>query len=70
MENLLPATALTGAEAISNGMPTFRKPKSRNAVVTLTLMAAIAITMFGGITVLAVARHARTPSDGNPSVIS
>jgi amino acid transporter len=70
MKNLLPAAALTGAEAISNGLPAFRKPQSRNAAVTLTLIAAIAITMFGGITVLAVALHVRAPSDGNPSVIS
>jgi hypothetical protein len=35
MKNLLPATALTGAEAISNRLPAFRKPKSRNAAVTL-----------------------------------
>src|SRR5436305_4206392 len=63
-------TALTGVEAISNGVPAFRKPKSRNAAITLILMGAIAITMFGGITVLAVALHARANPDGNPSVIS
>jgi amino acid transporter len=63
-------TALTGVEAISNGVPAFRKPKSRNAAITLTLMGAIAITMFAGITVLAVALRARASPDGNPSVIS
>jgi amino acid transporter len=63
-------TALTGVEAISNGVPAFRRPKNRNAVITLTLMGAVAITMFGGITVLAVALHARANPDGNPSVIS
>ncbi|MBV8997000.1 MAG: APC family permease, partial [Pseudonocardiales bacterium] len=63
-------TALTGVEAISNGVPAFRKPKSRNAAITLTLMGALAITMFGGITVLAVALHARANPEGNPSVIS
>jgi amino acid transporter len=63
-------TALTGVEAISNGVPAFRKPKSRNAALTLTLMGTVAITMFGGITVLAVAMHARAHPDGNPSVIS
>ncbi|MBV9058217.1 MAG: APC family permease [Pseudonocardiales bacterium] len=63
-------TALTGVEAISNGVPAFRKPKSRNAAITLTLMGALAITMFSGITVLAVALHARANPDGNPSVIS
>ncbi len=47
-------TALTGVEAISNGVPAFRKPKSRNAATTLALLGAIAMTMFGGITWLAI----------------
>ncbi|HJT04303.1 MAG TPA: APC family permease [Pseudonocardiaceae bacterium] len=63
-------TALTGVEAISNGVPAFRKPKGRNAAITLTVMGVVAITMFGGITVLAVALDARANPDGNPSVIS
>jgi amino acid transporter len=63
-------TALTGVEAISNGVPAFRKPKSRNAAITLILMGTLAVTMFSGITVLAVALHARANPDGNPSVIS
>ncbi|MGZ6825528.1 MAG: APC family permease [Mycobacteriales bacterium] len=63
-------TALTGVEAISNGVPAFKKPKSRNAATTLTIMGALAISMFGGITALALATHARAYPDGNPSVIS
>ncbi|MFB3737587.1 MAG: APC family permease [Candidatus Velamenicoccus archaeovorus] len=47
------SAALTGVEAISNGVPAFRRPQSRNAAETLTLMAAIAITMFLGIAFLA-----------------
>ncbi len=47
-------TALTGIEAISNGVPAFRKPKSRNAATTLLMLGVIATTMFGGITWLAV----------------
>jgi amino acid transporter len=47
-------TALTGIEAISNGVPAFRKPKSRNAATTLAMLGAIAMTMFGGITWLAI----------------
>jgi amino acid transporter len=43
------ATALTGVEAISNGVPAFRRPQSRNAAETLAIMGAIAITMFMGI---------------------
>ncbi|KPM55522.1 DNA-binding protein [Frankia sp. R43] len=47
-------TALTGVEAISNGVPAFRRPKSRNAATTLFLMGAIAVTMFAGVTALAL----------------
>lgn len=57
-------------EAISNGVPGFCKPKSRNAATTLTLMGDIAITMFAGITVLAVVLRVRANPEGNPSVIS
>src|SRR5213079_1777664 len=46
-------TAMTGVEAVSNGVPAFRPPESRNAAQTLVAMAAIAITMFVGITLLA-----------------
>jgi amino acid transporter len=63
-------TALTGVEAISNGVPSFEKPRARNAATTLTMMGAIAVVLFGGITVLAVALNARALPDGNPSVIS
>ena len=37
--------ALTGVEAISNGVPAFQKPKSKNAATTLLLMGSIAVTM-------------------------
>ncbi|MGQ4597725.1 amino acid permease [Nocardia sp. R6R-6] len=45
--------ALTGVEAISNGVPAFRKPKSRNAATTLLMLGAIAIVLLIGIIVLA-----------------
>ncbi|NUR08377.1 MAG: APC family permease [Nocardioidaceae bacterium] len=45
--------ALTGVEAISNGVPAFRKPKSRNAATTLLLLALIAVTMLMSIILLA-----------------
>jgi amino acid transporter len=45
--------ALTGVEAISNGVPAFKKPKSRNAATTLLLLGTIAITMLLSIIVLA-----------------
>jgi amino acid transporter len=47
-------TALTGVEAISNGVPAFRKPKSKNAASTLALMGTIAVAMFAGVTFLAI----------------
>jgi amino acid transporter len=45
--------ALTGVEAISNGVPAFKTPKSRNAATTLLLLGSIAIAMMAGIVVLA-----------------
>ncbi|MGH2636700.1 MAG: APC family permease [Actinomycetota bacterium] len=47
------STALTGVEAISNGVPAFRRPQSKNAAETLAVMGVIAITMFLGISWLA-----------------
>lgn len=46
-------TAMTGTEAVSNGVPAFRPPESRNAAITLRWMAIILITMFLGISYLA-----------------
>src|SRR4051794_26727978 len=46
-------TALTGIEAISNGIPAFQKPESKNASVTLLWMAGILTTLFLGVTLLA-----------------
>lgn len=45
--------ALTGVEAISNGVPAFRKPKSRNAATTLLMLGVIAVSLLMGIIVLA-----------------
>lgn len=52
-------TALTGVEAISNGVPSFRPPKARNAARTLAGMGLIAITMFSGISALAIIAQVR-----------
>jgi len=52
-------TALTGVEAISNGVPAFKVPKSKNAATTLALLGGIAITMFLGVTVLALITKVR-----------
>ncbi|MDH6578376.1 amino acid transporter [Kitasatospora sp. MAP5-34] len=47
-------TALTGVEAISNGVPAFRAPKSRNAASTMSVMGIAAVVMFVGITALSL----------------
>ncbi|MGH2691633.1 MAG: APC family permease, partial [Actinomycetota bacterium] len=48
------STALTGVEAISNGVPAFRRPQARNAAETLAIMGFISLSMFLGISFLAV----------------
>ena len=52
-------TALTGVEAIANGVPAFRPPKSRNAADHAGAAGRLAITMFAGITALALIAHVR-----------
>ncbi len=47
------SAALTGVEAIANGVPAFRKPRGRNAATTLLLMGLLAIPMFLGLLFLA-----------------
>jgi len=61
-------TALTGMEAIADGITAFREPRSRNAGTTLLWMAGILATLFLGLTLLAVQAHA-LPS-GHETVVS
>lgn len=59
-------SALTGVEAVSNGVPAFRAPKVRNAQSTLVLMGSIAICLFAGLTALALitgVHYAENPCD-------
>jgi amino acid transporter len=63
-------TALTGVEAISNGVSAFRAPEAVNAKKTLMVMAAIMATLFLGITYLAVRLEALPFESGYPTVIS
>jgi amino acid transporter len=56
-------TALTGVEAIANGVPAFRPPKSANAARTLLVLGVLAITMFTGITALALLGHVHVAAD-------
>jgi amino acid transporter len=50
-------TAMTGVEAISNGVPAFRPPEEKNAAATLMTMAFLCVTLFMGTTLLAHAYH-------------
>jgi amino acid transporter len=64
------STALTGVEAIANGVNAFRRPHGRNAATTLAVLGAIAIVMFVGVSWLAVAMDAVPSATGTPSVLS
>jgi len=62
--------AVTGVEAISNGVPAFRPPAWRNARETLVMMGALLGTMFLGLSFLASKVHATPYEGGTPTVIS
>jgi amino acid transporter len=61
-------TALTGVEAVSNGVPSFKEPRSRNAAVTLGVMGLLTTGMFVGITALAIATHVHVAADSQQLV--
>lgn len=62
--------ALTGVEAVSNGVQAFRKPEAKNARITLLWMALILATIFLGVTYLAGKFHIIPVLDGSETVIS
>jgi amino acid transporter len=62
------STALTGVEAIANGVNAFRRPHGKNAATTLAVLGVIAITLFVGVSYLAVQLHAAPSS--TDSVVS
>lgn len=63
-------SSLTGLEAISNGVSTFRNPRGRNARTTLVVMSAILGTLVAGVSWLAHETHAVAYVSGSPTVIS
>ncbi|HEX6676326.1 MAG TPA: APC family permease [Actinomycetes bacterium] len=63
-------TALTGVEAIADGVPAFRPPEARNAQRTLVVMAVIMGSLFLGITFLAQRLAARPFESGNPTLVA
>jgi amino acid transporter len=62
--------AVTGVEAISNGVPAFKQPAWRNARTTLVIMGSLLGVMFLGLSVLAAKVHAAPYESGTPTVIS
>lgn len=62
-------TAMMGVEAISNGVPAFKNPGTRNAAARLTWMAVILGSLFLGITQLATSYRVEANPAGNPTVI-
>jgi len=64
------SAALTGVEAISNGVPSFQKPKSKNAATTLALLGGIAITMMLSILLLSRATHLQLADDPADQLLS
>jgi amino acid transporter len=62
--------AVTGVEAISNGVPAFRKPEWKNARTTLVVMGTTLGFMFLGLSILAGHMHVAPFADGTPTVIS
>lgn len=62
------STALTGIEAISNGITAFREPKSKNAARTLVVMSTLLVILFLGITFLS--RHIEAIPSHEETIIS
>src|SRR4029077_2694485 len=62
--------AVTGVEAISNGVPAFKQPAWKNARTTLVIMGSLLGAMFLGLSVLVAKVHAAPCESGTPTVIS
>jgi amino acid transporter len=62
-------SALTGVEAIANGVPAFRRPKVKNAQRTLVIMGGIAIGLFVGVTTLALVTGVRYAEDPMKQIV-
>jgi len=64
------SVALTGVEAIANGVPAFKPPESKNAADTMTIMAVLLGVLFVGLTIVAIAFGLRPTEAGGPSVVA
>jgi amino acid transporter len=64
------SVALTGVEAIANGVPAFKPPEAKNAANTMTIMAVLLAILFIGLTIVTVAFGIRPTIPGGPSVVA
>jgi amino acid transporter len=64
------SVALTGVEAIANGVPAFKPPESKNAANTMSVMAVLLGVLFVGLTVVAVNYGLRPTEEGGPSIVA
>jgi amino acid transporter len=64
------SVALTGVEAIANGVPAFKPQESKNAADTMTIMAVLLAILFVGLTVFAVAFGLIPTEEGGPSIVA
>src|SRR5205823_10533225 len=64
------SSALTGTEAISNGVSAFRRPQGKNASQTLTLLGVVAVTMILGTAYLAYRTNPAPSANGRISVVA
>ena len=64
------SVALTGVEAIANGVPAFKPPEAKNAANTMTIMAVLLGVLFIGLTVVSIGYDIRPTDEGGPSVVA
>ena len=64
------SVALTGVEAIANGVPAFKPPEAKNAATTMTTMAVLLGILFVGLTVVAIGYQIQPTLPGGPSVVA
>ena len=64
------SVALTGVEAIANGVPAFKPPEAKNAANTMTIMAILLGILFIGITIIADVYHVLPTEEGGQTVVA
>jgi amino acid transporter len=64
------SVALTGVEAIANGVPAFKPPEAKNAANTMTMMAILLAVLFIGITIIADVFHILPTEEGGQTVVA